>query len=543
MSGLNRHTALMSLAILFVATGQSIGQETVFGLFRNDLKLAEQYLSEHRFDDALAIYLEEASKAPSGAFSIKVARCYYALREYGAAVRWYEKSSAAGILEAADIFNMAEAYASMKNYEKAVEWYRAYLQKKPDDQFVIKKIWQLQNIHYLYEDSLHYVVRGISANSGAGELCATPFQNGLVFLTNRRQVSVVENLDATSGRPFYKLYQAMLFPDTINHAGFIYGNPTAFRKPFESKFHEGPVRFYNNERNMVFVAIGADAGENGCSRLQLFFADYKKGKWRNSQPFPYNSVHYSISDPAISEDGKTLYFSSDMEGGFGGKDLYKSELVDGRWTRPVNLGDQINTPYDEVFPYLHHNNTLYFSSNGHAGMGGLDIFKTTVTSFSFGDVINLGYPMNSHGDEFGIVMDSLSTHGFITSNRVNSGLNDDIFEFDMDVQTYPLVISGLLRFKQFSWSDSSTLKPLANAKLFLVDNLRNVLVYENESDSSGNFSLEVPYFSQYKIRVVGQDNEENIVSLEIPKHRKAEGRHEIVVVKDPFKQQHAEILR
>ena len=543
MSGLNRHSALLSLAILFIATGQAVGQETVFGLFRKDVRLAHQYLSEHRFDDALAIYLEEASKAPSGALSINVARCYYALRDYVATVQWYEKSAAAGLPEASDIFNMAEAYASLKNYERAIAWYRVYLEKMPDDQFVIRKIWQLQNIHYLYEDSLHYVVRGISANGDAGEMCATPFQNGLVFLSNRRQVRVVENLDATSGTPFYNLYHARLFPDTINHAGFIYGKITPFRKPFESKFHEGPVRFYNNEKNMVFVAMGADAGAHGVRTLNLFFADYRNGKWKNSRPFPYNSAHYSVSDPAISEDGRVLYFSSDMDGGFGGKDLYRSELVDGHWTKPVNLGDQINTPFDEVFPYLHHNNTLFFSSNGHAGMGGLDIFKTTVTTFSFGDVINLGYPLNSHGDEFGIVMDSLSTHGFITSNRANYGLNDDIFEFDMDVQTYPLVISGWLRSKQFSWSESSTLKALPNAKLFLVDNLRNVLVYENESDSSGYFSMEVPYFSQYKIRVVGQDNEEYIVSLEIPKHRKAEGRHEIVVVKDPFKQQHTEILR
>ena len=541
MIGFNRHSALISLIIVIITTSTSVAQETVFGLFRNDVSLADQYLSEHRFRDALTIYLQEASGTSSAALNVRIARCYYALREYDAALHWYERSESQS-MPTTDIFAVAEAYASLRKYDTAIKWYRAYLDQKPDDQFAIRKIWQLQNIHYLYEDSLHYVVRSISPNSDAGEMCATPFQNGIVFLSNRREVKVVQNIDATSGMPFYSLYQAKLFPDTINHIGFIYGKAAPFRKPFPSKFHEGPVRFYNKERSMVFVATGADAGEHSGRTLQLFFADYQKGKW-SARAFPYNSTRYSLTDPAISEDGKVLYFSSDMDGGFGAKDLYKSEMVDGKWTKPVNLGDQINTPFDEVFPFFHQNSTLYFSSNGHAGMGGLDIFKTTVTAFGFGDVINLGYPMNTHADEFGIVMDSLSTHGFITSNRLHSGLNDDIFEFDMDVQTYPLAISGLLKFKQFSWSDSSTLKPLPNARLFLVDNLRNVLVYENETDSSGHFSLEVPYFSQYKIRVVGQDNEENIVSLEIPKHRKAEGRHEIVVVKDPFKQQHADILR
>jgi hypothetical protein len=223
-----------------------------------------------------------------------------------------------------------------------------------------------------------------------------------------------------------------------------------------------------------------------------------------------------------------------MKGGLGGKDLYKSELVNARWTKPVNLGENINTAFDEVFPYLHHQ-TLYFSSDGHPGLGGLDIFKADQDKTGFMEAQNVGYPLNTNHDDFGIVIDSTETHGYFTSNRKTGGYNDDIYEFDMDLQTYPLEITGVMKFKEHSWSDTLELVSMPNARIYVIDNDRNVTVQETISDERGNFSIVIPYHSKYKIRVVGEDKDENIVSLEIPKHRKANDRHEIVVVKDAFK--------
>ena len=204
------------------------------------------------------------------------------------------------------------------------------------------------------------------------------------------------------------------------------------------------------------------------------------------------------------------------------------------WTKPTNLGEGMNTCYDEVFPFLH-DHTLYFSSNGHPGLGGLDIFKAELSSSGFMEVENAGYPLNTNFDDFGIVIDSLSTRGYFSSNRKEGGYNDDIYEFDMDLQTYPLEINGVMKLKEHSWTDSVELKLMPNAKIHLIDNVRNITVQESTCDDSGNFSIIIPYYSKYKIRVVGEDKDENIVSLEIPKHRKANGRHEIVVVKDAFK--------
>jgi hypothetical protein len=221
-----------------------------------------------------------------------------------------------------------------------------------------------------------------------------------------------------------------------------------------------------------------------------------------------------------------------MKGGIGGKDLYKSEFVNGQWMKPVNLGEGINTIYDEVSPFLH-GPTLYFASNGHAGLGGLDIFRTIQDHVGLTDPENMGYPVNTNYDDFGFVVDSTNTHGYLSSNRRSGGFDDDIYEFEMDLQAYPLTITGVMKFKEHNWPDSAELAIMSNAKLFLIDNDRNVTVQEAACDHEGRFLLTIPYYSKFKIKVVSADDE-NFVSLEIPKHRKEHGQHEIVIVRDAF---------
>jgi hypothetical protein len=230
-----------------------------------------------------------------------------------------------------------------------------------------------------------------------------------------------------------------------------------------------------------------------------------------------------------------LYFSSDMQGGEGGKDIYRSYLIDGKWSKPENLGEQINTAYDEMFPFVHQKKMLYFSSNGHAGIGGLDIFKSEFTEKGFGEVLNVGYPINSHADEFGIIIDSLNSHGYFSSNRQHGGYDDDLYEVDVDLQTYPLEIAGWLGVKEHNWTDSTDIKTFAHAKFYLIDNLREIVVQEGSSDAEGNFTWIIPYFSKYRMRVIGPDQEEHSIIVDIPKQTQLHGKHEIVIIKDPFR--------
>lgn len=536
------HIGFVAGLMVLAAVDSAVGQETIFGLLKRDEKLADEYMSHGRYADAVEIYSDLARNGNVGKeIKLRIAQCHYKMGSYRNAIYWYSQCEFDDSF--IDIFRFAESYTAVGDHQNAIDQYKKCLAIKPDDVLITRKIWQLQNAHYLFEDSIHYALRPVGFNTTAGEMCPVPYDKGVVFMSNRRRVKAVDKIDASSREPFYRLYYAPYYTDTITFNGYEYQEGKPFKLNIPSRFNAGPVRFYAGETKMVYVSNSSSPGNDGSSTLQLFFAERSGDEWRFAGAFPCNSKQYSISDPAISEDGQTLYFSSDMPGGFGGKDIYRSNFINGRWTEPYNLGDHVNTLYDEVFPYWQNDNILYFSSNGHAGLGGLDIFKTIITDEGVGEITNMGYPVNTHYDEFGIILDSLSTHGYITSNRGSHGTQDDIYEFDMDVQTYPLVLSGVISYKQYTWSDSTQLKPFANASLHVIDNLRNVTVYEERADAAGRFSLHIPYFSKYKIRVIGEDNEENIVSLEIPKHRKAEGKHQIVVVKDPFAEYNNQVVK
>ncbi len=333
--------------------------------------------------------------------------------------------------------------------------------------------------------------------------------------------------------PFYSAYYAASFVDSSGKTLARYRKPVPFVKTLFTGLHAGPIAFYRHRTKMAFVSSSEHNSIYGERTLQLFFAEIQDNQWKKTGAFAYNSNDYSITDPSINEDGSVLYFASNMPGGFGGKDIYRSRFLNGQWSKPENLGEVVNTPYDDVAPYLHLGKVLYFSSNGHPGLGGLDIFRMPAAGST--EVENMGYPINSASDEFGIIIDSLGIHGFFSSNRKNGGYDDDLYEFDMDLQTYPLTLKGTMRYKESAWSDSTDLKPFARVHYYLIDNLRDIVVQEGASDDKGNFSWNIPYFSKYRVRVIGPDNDEHTVSLEIPKLRNAQSNHEIVIIKDVFR--------
>lgn len=523
------------MILVSLAIHQVRGQETVFSLLKSEMRLADQYFNKKDYRTALQHYQSVARKKPSMEVELKIARVHHFLKQHDKSVAAYEKNITKDKLPLKDLLYYAESQSGISNYENAMEIYQSYLSRVPDDELVLQKIWRLSNIQYLYEDSSYYTVKPVPLNSDFGDLCAVPYKNGLVFMSNRKEVQPIEKIDAGLRYQFYRLYFSEPVADTIVSHAQQFHRPLVFSRDLNPKFHVGPVDFFDNDKKMIFTSTSAKEARNGKRTLQLFFAEHDGGVWKIRSAFPYNSSDYSITDPFISDDGKILFFASDMKGGFGGKDLYKCEFVNNEWTRPVNLGEQINTAEDEVFPFFH-DNTLYFSSNGHPGLGGLDIFRTESFENNFLDVQNVGYPLNTGFDDFGITIDSVGSHGYFSSNRKNGDFNDDIYEFEMELQRYPLEINGVIKSKEHSWNDSLDLKIMPNARLYLVDNVRDITVFEGTSDSLGNFSIVVPHYSKYKIKVVGENLVEHIVSLEIPKHRRAQGNHEIVIVKDLFKE-------
>lgn len=526
----------ISILVLFVGYVTSSGaQETIFSILKKQERQADKFYDEKNYKAAIAIYSKFYAKdSTSTIWPAKIGRCAYFLKDYKRAIR-----SFSGIksyeLSAEDLYFLAESFTSTHQYKQAISCYQLCLKRSPKDQLIAQKIWRLKNITYLYEDSLHYAVRAMSLNTASSEFGVVPFNAGIVFVSNRKHVHIVEKIDASLQQPFYNAYFAASYTDSSGNTLPRYRKPVLFARPLFTGLHAGPMAFYDNHQKMAFVSSSDVRGLTQERTLQLFFAEAHDNQWKKTTAFPYNSNDYSITDPSISEDGTVLYFSSDMPGGKGGKDIYKCLLRDGQWSTPENLGEAINTPYDEVSPFYHNSRVLYFSSSGHPGLGGLDIFKATIVNGKATDVENVGYPINSASDEFGISLNLLNTHGYFSSNRKNGGFDDDLYEVDMDFQTYPLELHGTIRYKEFSLSGSSELKPFAHAHYYLIDNIRDTIIQEGECTSDGKFSWVIPYFSKYRIRVIGRDNDQYVVSLEIPKHRREQTNHEIVIVKEAFK--------
>ncbi len=511
-------------------------QETVFSGLGNSMKRADKYFDNQSYQNALDLYLEAEKKGKAGPeIYLKLAQtCNYLYRP-DRVVYWFEQYLGTGkSLSPEDAYVYAEALTSQGAYKKAIAWLRKYQQHHPENQTITEKIWRLQNIHHLYADSSYFEVKPMTINTDYAEFGASYSEQGLIFVSNRQEKGGISQIDRVTGQPFQSIYQVSLKYDSVSDS-HISGKPKPLFKEQGKGLHLGTVSMLSD--SMLFTRNGVGVTE-GRSVLQLFWATRQKDQWVEIGAFQYNSVKYSISHPCFSVDGNTLYFVSDMPGGRGGSDIYRCERNGHGWSPPVNLGSPINTMGDETAPFLHGDNVLYFASDGHGGFGGLDVFKISLDKHRGLEVENMGYPINSPSDDFGLILNEEGTRGFLASNRKHGGFNDDLYEIEVDLQTYPLIISGFLRYHDPDWSDPTRLQLLIQAKITLIDNSRGIAVYETESGENGAFLLEIPYSSQFKLEVEHKEVGKSTVSLDIPKNRKLYTNHQIVVVKEKFKAYH-----
>ena len=256
------------------------------------------------------------------------------------------------------------------------------------------------------------------------------YKDQLVFVSTRgHRKSKKEKIDEEINDNYMSLWKSNIDDDgTLD-------SPELFSKKITSIFHEGPVCFNESGDRIFFTSNDFLKGNRrnnsrGVMKLQIYTAVKIKGEWSKPSSLDINSREYEEAHPAISPDGQRLYFSSDREGGFGGMDLYASQFVNGKWSEPMNLGEQVNTAGNDVFPYVHHDGTLYFASDGWQGLGGLDIYEVKMNSNDgIAEIENIGSPFNSPKDDFSLVMNDQKTEGFFTSARDGGLGRDDIYSF------------------------------------------------------------------------------------------------------------------
>ncbi|MFQ5447320.1 MAG: hypothetical protein ACE5FF_10320, partial [Saprospiraceae bacterium] len=264
-----------------------------------------------------------------------------------------------------------------------------------------------------------------SVNSARIDFCPAFYRNGVVFVSTREVPLILTPAkDHWTGDAFAALYFSKLQP------GGTLSAPEPFAAELNTRFHKGPLCFSKDGHRMFFTAN--ESRHKGEAKLAIYTAQNESGFWEKMQMADLGSADANNAHPALSPGGQLLIFASDREGGYGGMDLYVTHFRNGRWSTPVNLGPDINTAGNEVFPFIHENGTLYFSSDGRGGLGNLDLFYALKSGkYNWAGATNIGAPLNSPKDDFGLILDPGGTSGYLSSARDGGFGKDDIYRFSL----------------------------------------------------------------------------------------------------------------
>ena len=325
-----------------------------------------------------------------------------------------------------DIYNYAAVLLINERYVEAEKWMKVYYENNSSDSRGEQFANNAGFYKNLLSDKNQFKIKNININSEQQDFGTAYFQNKIVYASTKQQTRFINRKWNWNKLPYLNMY-------TAEKSGGELSEIKAFNGLINKKYHDGPATFNESGTLMVFTRNNyLNKSQDGVVKLQLYFSELKDGNWQDPKPFLYNSKEYSLGHAALSADGKTMYFASDMPGGFGGVDIYKAELQDnGSWSNLRNLGKNVNTEGNEMFPFIHNSGYLFFASNGLLGLGGLDIFMTKVNGEVYSKPINPGFPLNSSKDDFAFIIDSEMKTGYFSSNREGGKGSDDIYSFNL----------------------------------------------------------------------------------------------------------------
>ncbi|HRF99746.1 MAG TPA: OmpA family protein [Bacteroidia bacterium] len=288
----------------------------------------------------------------------------------------------------------------------------------------------ISNLQKFSKNADAYAITEFQYNSNYDDFGATAFLGDkIVFTSTRTKSTWITKRHGWTGNSYCHMYL------TEKDAFGQYDTPAMFIAEYSTKYNDGPFCTSKDGQTIFFTRNGTTKKEqslDGSQKLKIFQANIIKDDLQSLMSMKFNSNEYNCAHPAISADGKTLYFSSDMGGGQGGMDIWYCKLdASGSWGNPVNMGDKVNTKGNELFPSITEDNLLYFASNGHEGLGGLDVFETKIKDDKAGKIYNMGKPVNSEHDDFAYNVYAEGKKAFLSSNRKTGGMNDDIYNVDI----------------------------------------------------------------------------------------------------------------
>ncbi len=398
-----------------------------------ETKSADVLFNRLEYVDAISEYLKLTQKPKHNTHYVKkqLANAYYNIFDTKNAEYWFSKI----VNDTRDIevyFKYAQMLKANGKYEISKNWMERFANLVPNDLRAVKYLNNPNNVTQLLKKTPKYKVKLADAiNTEYSDHGPILHNNKLYFVSSKYKSNKIYGWN---DQPYLDIYVCDYNADRTSNTRGIKG-------AINTRFNEGTISFSPDGKTAYFTRESYNEHKfikdnTGKSTINIYSAENINGNWINVKELPFNSKTYNTNAPAVSPDGKLLYFSSDMKGGYGDADIWVVEIKGNNvFGEPKNLGPQINTEAREGYPFICTENILYFSSNGHNGLGNLDIYATQKTKEGWSPVRNLGVPINSGKDDFSFTIDKASKKGFFASNRENGIGDDDIYTF---IQIQPL---------------------------------------------------------------------------------------------------------
>lgn len=348
-----------------------------------------------------------------------------------------------------------------------------------------------------FRDSIRYSVQPVNINTKDSEYSPLVVGQGLMFVSDKARSGFVKRRFMADESQGHNLYYGR-----INEQGVI-GRGALLSATVNTAMPEGPAAVYYSGKKIIFTR-STPRGD-----MQLFEGrtTFNPRSWVNIEPLQL-PVTGSVAHPAVRDDGQLLYFVSDMPGGYGGTDIYRIEKTDSGWAEPQNLGPLVNTAGNEMFPVLHKDGSLFFASDGHYGLGGLDIYEASLENDRIVKVRNMGVPVNSSADDFSLSMHDSGHWGFFSSNRAGGAGKDDIYRLDVHI----LTLKGIA-------FDKTNRKRVAGARVNLLQ--EDKLLAQALTDENGNYAFELYPGQQYTLQMEAEEyrpEEQQLSTLQGPRY-------------------------
>lgn len=490
--------------LLFLVALLCLG--TVPGFSQNsDTKRADALYNALQYVNAIDAYQKLLKEGKGNRYVYeKLANSYYAINDTKKSETFYRRVVKGRNPKSELVYNYAQSLKANEKYKEYSIWMKKFVAMEPRDSRAILFMEDPDYLPTLLKSAPTFSVVPIDGiNTAFSEFGGTTFGNDFYFSSARNLKRRESGVD---GQAYLDIYKANLWEGSPKNAQLLNS------KEVNTKYHEANVAITPDGQRMYFDRNDYEKGDygksdSGVSQVHLYYASWVDGMWQDVQSVPFNDKNYSTGHPALSSNGNTLYFVSDMPGSLGMSDIYKVSIdKNGGFGVPQRLEGTINTEGKEVFPFVDDQGNLYFSSDGHLGLGGLDIFYAEPSATGFDTVQNLGPIVNTPKDDFAFTYDATTETGFLSSNRSGGKGSDDIYR-TLKIAT-PCEANLLLTIV-----NEYTKEPIVLAEITIHDSQGNKLSAKT-SDASGEAEFVATCDENYEVRVVANDFESATLNVE-----------------------------